>query len=170
MEIEKSRETSWKIQLEDRNETVQFTSVEVSGLVESIKLTVVKNEKSIKVEMNRDEFFNFLALVNAFKDVVIGDESILEENLVIREYSGLKDVDDTEGEELYENDEVYVQSESDTYQEELPRDNDESQDFQDIDDTDETNQNDFQELGSYENEDVEEDEDEDLNPEEWDPW
>ncbi|MHA2037430.1 MAG: hypothetical protein ACW98X_13420 [Promethearchaeota archaeon] len=74
MEIEKTRETSWRIQLKNRNENIEITSVEISGEVRIIKLALLKNEKTIKVEMNKEEFFNFLSLISAFKDVVIGEE------------------------------------------------------------------------------------------------
>ncbi len=75
MEIEKTRETSWRIQLKNRNENIEITSVEISGEVRIIKLAILKNEKTLKVEMNKEEFFNFLSLISAFKDVVIGDDS-----------------------------------------------------------------------------------------------
>lgn len=80
MEIEKTRETSWKIQLRNRNENVELTSVENSGEVRSIKLGLLKENDSLRVEMNKEEFFNFLSLISAFKDVVIGD-SYLVSNL-----------------------------------------------------------------------------------------
>ncbi len=76
MEIEKTRETSWRIQLKNRNENIEFTSVEISGEVRIIKLALLKSEKTIKVEMNKEEFFNFLSLISAFKDVVIGEDTI----------------------------------------------------------------------------------------------
>jgi len=75
MEIEKTRETSWRIQLKNRNENIEVTSVEISGEVRIIKLALLRNEKSIEVEMNKEEFFNFLSLISAFKDVVIGEET-----------------------------------------------------------------------------------------------
>ncbi len=74
MEIEKTRETSWKIQLKHNNENVEITSVEISGEVRIIKLALLKSNKSVKVEMNKEEFYNFLSLITAFKDVVIGEE------------------------------------------------------------------------------------------------
>ena len=76
MEIEKTRETSWRIQLKNRNENIEITAVEISGEVRIIKLALLKNEKALKVEMNKEEFFNFLSLISAFKDVVIGEEII----------------------------------------------------------------------------------------------
>ncbi|MHA2394298.1 MAG: hypothetical protein ACXAEX_20365 [Promethearchaeota archaeon] len=75
MEIEKTRETSWRIQLKNKDENIEITSVEISGEVRIIKLALLKNEKSIKVEMNKEEFYNFLSLISAFKDVVIGEET-----------------------------------------------------------------------------------------------
>jgi hypothetical protein len=72
MEIEKTRETSWKIQLKNKNENVELTSVEISGDVRIIKITLLKENDIITVEMNKEEFFNFLSLISAFKDVVIG--------------------------------------------------------------------------------------------------
>jgi len=75
MEIEKTRETSWRIQLKNRNENIEVTSVEISGEVRIIKLALLRSEKSIEVEMNKEEFFNFLSLISAFKDVVIGEET-----------------------------------------------------------------------------------------------
>ncbi|MBA7666737.1 hypothetical protein ES703_74818 [subsurface metagenome] len=86
MEIEKTRETSWRIQLKNRNENIEITSVEISGEVRIIKLALINNEKSIKVEMNREEFFNFLSLISAFKDVVIGEETgLIDEEPILLE-------------------------------------------------------------------------------------
>ena len=76
MEIEKTRETSWKIQLKNKNESIELTSVEVSGEVRILKLTLLKNSDSLVVEMKKDEFFNFLSLISAFRDVIIGEEQI----------------------------------------------------------------------------------------------
>jgi hypothetical protein len=76
MEIEKTRETSWKIQLKNKNENIELTSVEISGEVRLIKLRLLKNGDFINVEMKKEEFFNFLSLISAFKDVVIGEDKI----------------------------------------------------------------------------------------------
>ena len=65
MEIEKTRETSWKIQLERKNESIELTSVEISGEVRAIKLTLFKEDNSLMSEMNKEEFFNFLSLISA---------------------------------------------------------------------------------------------------------
>ena len=80
MEIEKKRETSWKIQLKKTDEYVEITSVEISGEVRQIKLGLINKDKSVKVELNKEEFFKFLSLISAFKDVVIGEESIFVES------------------------------------------------------------------------------------------
>ncbi len=77
MEIEKIRETSWKIQLKKLNECIEITSVEISGEVRIIKLALINNDNIVKVEMKKEEFFNFLSLISAFKDVVIGEESLI---------------------------------------------------------------------------------------------
>jgi len=122
MEIEKIRETSWKIQLKNNKENIEITSVEISGEVRIIKLALFNNENSLKVEMSKEEFFNFLSLISAFKDVVIGEESVfLDEDLdlIENEHLGIqevldsndflskindepaeKDIDDNTGEEL----------------------------------------------------------------------
>ncbi|MBA7703047.1 hypothetical protein ES703_111829 [subsurface metagenome] len=93
MEIEKTRETSWKIQLKNKNESIELTSVEISGEVRTIKLTLLKNNESIIVEMAKEEFFNFLSLIIAFKDVVIGeDQIILTESLISSEIEPQKQV------------------------------------------------------------------------------
>jgi len=93
MEIEKTRETSWKIQLKNKNESIELTSVEISGEVRIIKLTLLKNNESIIVEMAKEEFFNFLSLITAFKDVVIGeDQIILTESLISSEIEPQKQV------------------------------------------------------------------------------
>lgn len=82
MEIEKKRETSWKIDLKKKDEYIELTSVEISGVVRIIKLAIVNKDNSVKVEMNKEEFYNFLSLISAFKDVVIGEDSIIiEEDL-----------------------------------------------------------------------------------------
>jgi len=130
MEIEKTRETSWRIQLKNRNENVEITSVEISGVVRIIKLAVLRNEKSIEVEMNKEEFFNFLSLISAFKDVVIGEEIERiddEPQIMESEPQKLDDVSDI-------NNTIYpINSES--------------------------SENDTKESDNNE-----------LNPEEWDPW
>jgi hypothetical protein len=77
MEIEKTRETSWKIQLKNKNESIELTSVEVSGEVRILKLTLLKNSDSLVVEMKKEEFFNFLSLISAFKDVIIGEDQVI---------------------------------------------------------------------------------------------
>lgn len=93
MEIEKTRETSWKIQLKNKNESIELTSVEISGEVRIIKLTLLKNSESLIVEMAKEEFFNFLSLIAAFKDVVIGEEqTILTESLISSESDPQKQV------------------------------------------------------------------------------
>jgi hypothetical protein len=76
MEIEKTRETSWRIQLKNQNEKIELTSVEISGEVRSIRLKLMKAADEIIIQLNKEEFFNFLSLISAFKDVVIGDERI----------------------------------------------------------------------------------------------
>ena len=81
MEIEKTRETSWKIQLKRKNECIELTSVEISGEVRSIKLKLIKEDNSLMAEMNKEEFFNFLSLITAFKDVVIGEDSMILEQI-----------------------------------------------------------------------------------------
>ncbi len=130
MEIEKTRETSWKIQLKNKNENIEITSVEISGEVRLIKLALLNNDKTTKVEMNKEEFFNFLSLISAFKDVVIGEESLtIEEEMDF--------FDDYKGE---------IQ-----------------QNIQKID------ENSFQ-LNSDNKENNIENDEEELNPEEWDPW
>lgn len=100
MEIEKKRETSWKIQLKKTDEYIEITSVEISGEVRQIKLGLINKDKSIRVEMSKEDFFKFLSLISAFKDVVIGEESILVEselNIIenkpqkIQEYSKIED-------------------------------------------------------------------------------
>jgi hypothetical protein len=83
MEIEKTRETSWKIQLKNQNEKIELTSVEVSGEVRNIRLTLIKLNDVITIELSKEEFFNYLSLISAFKDVLIGEEqTILEESYV----------------------------------------------------------------------------------------
>lgn len=101
MEIEKTRETSWKIRLKKDNENIELTSVEISGEVRLIKLSLIKDDNSLVVEMNKEEFFNFLSLIGAFKDVVIGGESfILEEELNTHEIQKTSD-DQNDNEDLY---------------------------------------------------------------------
>ncbi|MHA1471961.1 MAG: hypothetical protein ACTSQW_02560 [Promethearchaeota archaeon] len=87
MEIEKTRETSWKIQLKNKNENIELTSVEISGEVRQIKLRLLKNGDFINVEMKKEEFYNFLSLISAFKDVVIGEDKMSFVDDIIREES-----------------------------------------------------------------------------------
>jgi len=101
MEIEKTRETSWKIRLKKDNENIELTSVEISGEVRLIKLSLIKDDNSLVVEMNKEEFFNFLSLIGAFKDVVIGGESfILGEELNHPEIQKISD-DQNDNDDLY---------------------------------------------------------------------
>lgn len=79
VEIEKKRETSWKIQLKKTDEYIELTSVEISGEVRLIKFSLLNKNKSIMVELKKQDFFKFLSLISAFKDVVIGEDSILME-------------------------------------------------------------------------------------------
>jgi hypothetical protein len=74
MEIEKTRETTWKIRLKRNDEIIELTSVEISGEVRNIKLALRKEKELIRVEMGKGEFFNFLSLISAFKDVIIGED------------------------------------------------------------------------------------------------
>ncbi|MFW9972064.1 MAG: hypothetical protein ACFFDF_17880 [Candidatus Odinarchaeota archaeon] len=130
MEIEKTRETSWKIQLKNKSDNIEITSVEISGEVRIIKLALLNNNKMVKVEMNKEEFFNFLSLISAFKDVVIGEDSLtIEEEL-----------------DLIEDHNIEIQ-------EEIPK----------------LSENLFQ-LHSNDKEKNHKSDDEELNPEEWDPW
>ncbi|MBY9002904.1 MAG: hypothetical protein KGD73_02935 [Candidatus Lokiarchaeota archaeon] len=74
MEIEKTRETTWKIRLRRNDGIIELTSVEISGEVRNIKLALRKEKDLIRVEMGKGEFFNFLSLISAFKDVIIGED------------------------------------------------------------------------------------------------
>ena len=131
MEIEKTRETSWKIQLKNQKENIEITSVEISGEVRIIKLALLNNDKIVKVEMNKEEFFNFLSLISAFRDVVIGEESLtIDEEL-----------------NIIEEDQQEIQEE-----------------FPDLDD------NLYQVPADSKEKPIKNDDNEELNPEEWDPW
>ncbi len=130
MEIEKTRETSWKIQLKNKNENIEITSVEISGEVRIIKLALLKSEKSIRVEMNKEEFFNFLSLISAFKDVLIGDESLVR------------------------NDDLNLSEKDSSQVLETPSLDDDL----------------YQINTEHHEENLENNENEELNPEEWDPW
>ncbi|MHA1458189.1 MAG: hypothetical protein ACTSO6_00060 [Promethearchaeota archaeon] len=97
MEIEKTRETSWKIQLKNKNENIELTSVEISGEVRLIKLKLLKNGDFINVEMKKEEFFNFLSLISAFKDVVIGDDNIpLTDDLIREDFKSHQKINEEE--------------------------------------------------------------------------
>jgi hypothetical protein len=80
MEIEKKRETSWNIQLRKKEERIRLTSVEISGEIRLVKFSLLNSNNSIEVEMDREEFFNFLSLLSAFKDVVIGEDTFQTES------------------------------------------------------------------------------------------
>ena len=80
MEIEKTRETTWKIRLKENDGIIEITSVEISGDVRNIKLALRKEKDLSRVEMDKGEFFNFLSLISAFKDVIIGEDINYLEN------------------------------------------------------------------------------------------
>jgi len=108
MEIEKKRETSWKIDLKKKDEYIELTSVEISGVVRIIKLAIVNKDNSVKVEMNKEEFYNFLSLISAFKDVVIGEDSIIIEedlNLIQSNATPVQDVPEINNEIYHMNSE-----------------------------------------------------------------
>lgn len=129
MEIEKTRETSWKIQLKRKNESIELTSVEISGEVRAIKLSLNNEEDSLITEMNKEEFFNFLSLISAFKDVVIGEETFLSDQTLLEANSS----QNSEEQEDFKVSSYSPNSEtSNLFEKKVP--------------------------------------DEDLNPEEWDPW
>ena len=101
MEIEKKRETSWKIQLKKSDEYIEITSVEISGIVRLIKLAIINKDKSVKVEMTNDDFFKFLSLISAFKDVVVGEDSILSNNVIENKQQGIQEYSKIEEEEIF---------------------------------------------------------------------
>jgi hypothetical protein len=115
MEIEKTRETTWKIHLKKKINIIEITSVEVSGEVRSIKLAIKKNNEIISVEMGKNEFFNFLSLVSAFKDVIIGEEvSLLQDQVREPEMHNESHIDNDLEKEMYET------SYDDNYEKEEP--------------------------------------------------
>ncbi|TFF90444.1 MAG: hypothetical protein EU548_03010 [Promethearchaeota archaeon] len=79
MEIEKKRETTWKFNVDNGQKNIEMTSIEVSGIVRWIKLALINEDNLIEVKMTKEEFFNFLSLTSAFRDVVIGEENITQE-------------------------------------------------------------------------------------------
>lgn len=103
MEIEKTRETSWKIQLKNKDQNIEITSVEISGEVRIIRLALLNKDKSIRVEMKKEEFFNLLSLISAFKDVVIGEDSFVMGEELNSIESGTTQAHDlsTENEDIY---------------------------------------------------------------------
>jgi hypothetical protein len=79
MEIEKKRETTWKFNVEDDQKNIELTSIEVSGIVRWVKFSLIDDNSTVDIKMTKEEFFNFLSLTAAFRDVVIGEESFYEE-------------------------------------------------------------------------------------------
>jgi hypothetical protein len=59
MEIEKRRETSWRIQLKNQNEKIELTSVELSGEVRNIRMRLIKASEAITIELSKEEFLTF---------------------------------------------------------------------------------------------------------------
>lgn len=74
MEIEKKRETTWKFNVDKGQKNIELTSIEVSGIVKWVKFSLINEDESVDVKMTKEEFFNFLSLTSAFRDVVIGEE------------------------------------------------------------------------------------------------
>ena len=95
MEIEKTRETTWKIHLKKKSDIIEITSVEVSGKVKSLKLALKTNDENVIVEMDKNEFFNFLSLILAFKDVIIGEDANYIQDQSIRDELYNEKYDDT---------------------------------------------------------------------------
>jgi len=92
MEIEKKRETSWKIQLKQADEYIQLTSVEIGGKVQNIKILLFNKDNSINIDTNKDEFLKILSLLSAFKDVIIGEESLILEDGLVKNKTKIEDI------------------------------------------------------------------------------
>ena len=123
MEIEKKRETSWRIQLNENLRDIEITSVEVSGEVRSIKLALLNGEKISQTELNKEEFFNFLSILSAFKDVVIGEETFFVQD----------DLDDVVDETIRTNQDEDIEKEDDLYEEEPKEDFSDNYDTEELD-------------------------------------
>jgi hypothetical protein len=92
MEIEKKRETSWKIQLKQADEYIQLTSIEIGGKVQNIKILLFNKDNSINIDTNKDEFLKILSLLSAFKDVIIGEESLILEDGLVKNKTKIEDI------------------------------------------------------------------------------
>lgn len=105
MEIEKKRETVWKLKQKEKQKYIELISVEESGEVNQIKLSLKKMEDVITIEMNKSEFNNFLSILLAFKDVVIGSEmSTLTPDL--KDFDAIKSQEKEESVSISEKNEV----------------------------------------------------------------
>lgn len=105
MEIEKKRETVWKLKQKEKQKYIELISVEESGEVNQIKLSLKKMEDAITIEMNKSEFNNFLSILLAFKDVVIGSEiSVLTPDF--KDFDAIKSQEKEESVSISEKNEV----------------------------------------------------------------
>jgi len=105
MEIEKKRETVWKLKQKEKQKYIELISVEESGEVNQIKLSLKKMEDAITIEMNKSEFNNFLSILLAFKDVVIGSE-ISELTPDFKDFDAIKSQEKEESVSISEKNEV----------------------------------------------------------------
>ena len=95
MEIEKKRETVWKLKQKEKQKFIELISVQESGEVKQIKLSLKKMKDAITIEMNKSEFNNLLSILLAFKDVVIGSEI----SMLTPEFKEFDDIKSQEREE-----------------------------------------------------------------------
>ncbi len=171
MEIEKKRETIWKIKQRDHDSLVELISVEESGEVNIIKFMLKKSNDSICVEMNKSEFNNLLSVLSAFKDVVFGAEmEALQSSFKEVEEIQTQDFEETgsSSEEIY-NSEVLTEKEDIVVENEVAEEEKYEQSEVIPENEDIAAENDIPEEEKFEEEEELYPEEE-LNPKEWDPW
>jgi len=81
MEIERKhkKETIWVIKRKDQPGLFTLKSEEVSDIGSSYTVMMKQADVELTFKMNREEFSNFISILNGFKDVVMSGEP--EENL-----------------------------------------------------------------------------------------
>ncbi|MHA1731079.1 MAG: hypothetical protein ACTSU5_04015 [Promethearchaeota archaeon] len=73
MEIEKRREITWTLKFSGKNVSMDIRAVEHMGRIEKFGLTIREGDAEIGIDLEEDQFLNFLSILNGFQRGVIGE-------------------------------------------------------------------------------------------------
>lgn len=73
MEIEKRREITWTLKFSGQNISMEIRAAENLGTIESFSISMIEGDKNIGVNLQEEQFLNFLSILNGFQRGVIGE-------------------------------------------------------------------------------------------------